>query len=412
MFDPLTEESSFATDMRQVFKAAIDTELQSTSGDDIARIDTAQHILETYREAELQSVFGDGCVPSRPGVTIATLSPNEIVLYPIILPDRIELLYARGGMAGFRRLPAQPMRERAVRALVANVVSMSVYEGDEWKPSAAKLYELLVQPIENLFGDGATLVIVPDAALRPLPFAALIDARGRYLVERTRISVAPALAYSDPGEAGDGGQNARVVAAAIEHNVTLPMGLFQALAATGAEARIAAGIADSSRTRGRVIENFGKGDLVRTIEAGGFDVLHLATHASFNGRSDQSFIVTSDAPMMLSELRTVISTGRTRGDRIDLLVLSACETAVGDDSASMGLAGVAVEAGANSVIASLWQVNDIGTGQLMRAFYGAYRGGAGRADALRTAQLEMIRSGGQNSDPYIWSAFTLLGSWR
>jgi CHAT domain-containing protein len=115
---------------------------------------------------------------------------------------------------------------------------------------------------------------------------------------------------------------------------------------------------------------------------------------------------------MLSELRTLIAQNRTRGEELDLLVLSACETAVGDDEASMGLAGAAVQAGATSAIASLWQVNDAGTAELMRQFYGRYRDGRSKSEAIRDAQLALLDAGGENANPNIWAAFTLLGAWR
>jgi CHAT domain-containing protein len=85
---------------------------------------------------------------------------------------------------------------------------------------------------------------------------------------------------------------------------------------------------------------------------------------------------------------------------------------VGDDEASMGLAGAAVQAGARSAIASLWPVNDAGTSQLMKTFYELYRGGRSKSAALREAQLAMIEGGGANASPNVWAAFTLLGAWR
>ena len=78
----------------------------------------------------------------------------------------------------------------------------------------------------------------------------------------------------------------------------------------------------------------------------------------------------------------------------------------------MGLAGAAVQAGAVSAVASLWQVDDSGTGALMRRFYAAYGSGRSRSAALQEAQLAMIRSGGGDARPHIWAAFTLLGAWR
>ena len=141
-------------------------------------------------------------------------------------------------------------------------------------------------------------------------------------------------------------------------------------------------------------------------------MLHLATHAAFNGRSDRSFIVANDEAIPISDLRGLIARNRARGDELDLLVLSACETAVGDDQASMGLAGAAVQAGAQSAIASLWEVDDIGTVALMTAFYDHYRAGESKAGALRSAQLALVEQGGELANPNIWAAFSLIGGWR
>ena len=194
----------------------------------------------------------------------------------------------------------------------------------------------------------------------------------------------------------------------MKNHCSLPAGFFPRLEGTADEARIAA----SSSRGGLFIADFKKADLVQALSARPVGVLHLATHASFNGRSDRAFVVANGETIPLSELRALIAQNRARGDELSLLVLSACETAVGDDEASMGLAGAAVQAGALSAIASLWQVNDAGTAELMKQFYSRYSSGTSRSEALREAQLALISSSGDNADPNIWAAFTLLGAWR
>jgi CHAT domain-containing protein len=116
--------------------------------------------------------------------------------------------------------------------------------------------------------------------------------------------------------------------------------------------------------------------------------------------------------MRLAELLYVIERIVRRGEALDLIILSACESAVGDDDVSMGLAGAVVQAGARSVIGSLWQVNDLGTAELMTRFYRQYSGGRSRSEALRDAQLGLIEGGGDAANPYVWAAFALLGAWR
>ena len=412
--DPLTEESMFSLHMRRVFESAADAQLAAADADDRAgHVRTAQQIVEAFREAELQSAVGSECLPMRSPVDPGDLAAGEILLYPLLFDDRVELIYVvgagQGGAAQFRRLPPNRSTNRREVARLVDSLSVELTRGsaDQWKVPARRLYEILIAPIESHLSDSSTLAIIPDGPLRGTPFAALLSADGRHLVERTAMTVAPALAYSQPGDARTG-DKLSIVAASLARKVSVPAGTFAALTSTQSEAKIAA----SNGAPGTLVEDFTRKQLVEALSAGNVDVLHLATHAAFNGRSDRAFIVANGEVIRMSELRDILAQNRVRGELLDLLVLSACETAVGDDEASMGLAGAAVQAGALSAIASLWQVDDAGTAELMRHFYGNYRSGQSRAQALRQAQLELIRNGGDNSDPFVWSAFTLLGAWR
>ncbi|MCB2061900.1 MAG: CHAT domain-containing protein [Novosphingobium sp.] len=412
--DPVTNESNFALRMREVFEAAVDAELNSVSGDDPDRIARAQTIIESYRQAEIQDLFGSDCAPSATPFTPSDLLAREVVLYPVVLDDRMELLYAAAAPGDsaprFHRLVPRPVSRSEVDSVVAGLVSLgSRGHGSAWQGAAARLYELLIAPIENQLGGDSTLIIVPDSSLRAVPFAALVDGTGKYLVERTRMTVAPALSFLQPGDRA--AQNEpNVVAAALGREVVVPGGVFPKLDFTIPEAR--AVVAAEQGDNSDVMVDFSKADLERVLVREPVDILHLATHAAFNGGSNRSFIVAADQLVRLSELRDLISARRTRGGDLALLVLSACETAVGDDEAAMGLAGAAIQAGAVSALASLWQVDDIGTAELMSVFYRGLREGKSRAEALRDAQLALIARNNNQSDPWIWSAFTMLGGWR
>lgn len=415
--DLLTEESTFSLRMRKVFEQAVDVTLGSIApGDsgDAKVILAAQAIIETYREAEIQSLFGSECVPPRVAFTPSDLAAGEMLLYPVLLANRLELIVAErpasGGPAVYRRLQPNTAVDRQRIAALVEQVNLAMSEGfsDDWRKPARELDALLIEPIAASLAAANTLVIIPDGPLRSLPFAALPDAQGRFLIERTRLGGSPALGYSQPGSARRDEQ-LRVVAASLQKSVEIFGGTFPALEGTAAEARIAAAI--GKRSGSRFIEDFRRDDLAEALRGGAIDVLHLATHASFNGGSNRSFIVANGEAIPLSELRQMIAGNRARGGALDLIVLSACETAVGDDEANMGLAGAAIQAGAASAIASLWQVNDAGTAELMRQFYARYQAGQTKAAALRDAQLALLADA-EFSDPNIWAAFTLLGGWR
>ena len=416
LVDPITEESTFVLHMQPVFEQAVEIQLAShEAGSEDLRIALAQQIVEAYRQAEVQNALGADCVPPREAVQPSELRADEILLYPILLPDRIELIYAQGGPGGtqYRRLPANRTADRAtVAALVTELVNSASGEPNPaWRAPARRLYQLLIEPIQNRLRVDGVLVIIPDGPLRALPFAALLDDQDRFLVTRTGISVAPALTYSQPGR-DRSGRPLSVVAASLQKTVILPAGYFAKLDGTAEEAQVAAGVGGGGARNSRHITDFQKSDLQAALSNGHIDVLHVATHAAFNGRSDRSFIVADGEAIPMADLRGLITANRARGDELDLLVLSACETAVGDDQASMGLAGAAVQSGARSAIASLWQVNDLGTVELMKQFYSGYRGGLGKAEALREAQLNLIARGGDLAQPGIWAAFALLGGWR
>jgi CHAT domain-containing protein len=404
-FDPVTQESIFQLRTRAVFENAADYQLgpESRSADTIER---AQAIIERYRQAELQNVFGSECVAAREPLRPADLAEGEMLLYPVLLNDRVELLYARSGSSRFERItsPERVGREEVTKLAQAMALEAS-QGGDRWREPARRLYDIIVKPVLAQAQGATTMIVVPDGPLRSIPFAALLDEQQRFLVERTRVAVAPALGYADPGQPVARDPRS-VLALSLAREVALPAGTFPKLEGTTEEARAAAG------PGGLFIEDFRKADLERGLASRRIDVLHMSTHASFNGRADRAFIVANGEAIRLGELRAMIADNQARGDLLNLLVLGACETAVGDDQASMGLAGAAVQAGAQSALASLWQVNDLGTAALMRAFYDNLRQGSSKAEALRTAQLSLIRSGPEYANPNIWSAFVLLGGWR
>src|SRR6185437_5988176 len=162
-FDPITEEPSFALYMRRVFQSAVDLQLASAEGPAApVRVKAAQTILEAYRQAELQSAFGSECLPPRDALKPETLAAGEVMLYPVLLPDRLELLYVAGGPGGdasFRRLaPNRSVDRQAVSRLVEQMVlSLSYDEDDSWRAASRKLYDLLIPPVEAVLAPDSTL---------------------------------------------------------------------------------------------------------------------------------------------------------------------------------------------------------------------------------------------------------------
>ena len=140
-------------------------------------------------------------------------------------------------------------------------------------------------------------------------------------------------------------------------------------------------------------------------------VVHLASHAVFTGDPATSFLLTHDGRLTMGGIADVIAPTRFRRQPLGLLVLSACETASGDERAALGLAGVAVRAGASSALGSLWRVHDEASYELMVAFYEELKTPEiSKAEALGRAQRHLMQDP-RFAHPYSWSAFLLISNW-
>jgi CHAT domain-containing protein len=266
---------------------------------------------------------------------------------------------------------------------------------------ARRLYDWLVRPVEDLLDGVETLVFVPDDVLRTIPMAVLHDGEG-FLIERFPIATTPGIELTDPRalpaeelEVLLGGLSTAREGFQPLPNVATELSRIQAL--IGGELLL-----DGAFRREAVTDLIAHRD---------FDIVHLATHARFDESSSSGFLLTVDGRLGLGDLARALTGDRYRDEPVELLVLSACETASGDERAALGLSGIAIQAGARSAIGTLWSVSDEAASNLLVAFYEALRvPGTSRADAMRHAQLSLLRRGPYQHPAY-WGAFMLLNSW-
>ena len=288
----------------------------------------------------------------------------------------------------------------------------------DYLPLAQKVYDWLIRPIENdLANSGVeTLVFILDAPLLNLPMAVLYDGN-QYLVEKYAIALTPSLQLleSKPLERGEltvlkAGIFADPPEVKVESSEK-PI-KFSALPSVEGELNQI-----QSQVPGELIvnEEFTNDAIQRAIGLAPFRVVHLATHGLFSSTPEETFILTWEDTLNIDELNQLLR-GREEGQRepIELLVLSACQTATGDRRAALGLAGVAVKAGARSTLATLWVVNDAATAELMINFYQELNQDKtiSKAQALRRAQISMIKGDDtERRKPYYWAPFVLVGNW-
>lgn len=362
----------------------------------------ARDRLEDVKSVELNDYFQDACVSERRRAQVADI-PSALVVYPVVLPERTELIASRGddilSVAIDVRAETLAEEARAFRELLQKRTTR------EYRRKAADLYDLLIRPLEPVIGAPGVevLVFVPGGPLRTIPMSALYDREAReFLVEKVPVAVVPALTLTTP-ESID-----RTRVSTLAAGLTEAVQGFSALEAVGAEI-------------GSVDEIFGAESLLdeafvtRALEeklgSGEYGIVHIATHGKFEADGATSYLVTWDGKLGLDRLARMVE--RTRfGDRpIELLTLSACETAAGDERSALGLAGVAVRAGASSALATLWTVNDQASADLVAEFYRQLvKPDVSRAEALRRAQLSLIASR-THRHPGYWAPFLLISNW-
>ena len=269
---------------------------------------------------------------------------------------------------------------------------------------AEKLYNWLIRPeIAALKAHNInTIVFVPDGLLKNIPLSALYDGK-QYLVENFSVAVTSGLQLLAPLSAKD-----------MELK-TLAVGLTQERQGFSALEFVDRELQEiQTQTDSLVLvdREFTTEAFQQEIELSNYPIVHIATHGQFGSSLDSTFLLTWDDKISIERLDRILQ-GRTPSQKqaIELLVLSACETAAGDKQAALGLAGMAVRAGARSTLATLWAVNDEATAEMMSTFYqqlGTKQ--FPKAEVVRNAQLSLLNNS-RYSHPFYWAPYVLLGNW-
>ncbi|MCP4039866.1 MAG: CHAT domain-containing protein [bacterium] len=398
---------SFARDVEPVHRELVALLLDQESPDPESKqalLREARALVEDSRATELDDYFRDECVEQMQSTqkSIDLTLHRTVVVYPIVLPDRLELLLTLpGGSLERHTSPISAGDLRRELDVFGKLVRKRTSR--EYLRTAQSLYRTIIGPIESTLRkvEPETLVFVPDGPLRGVPMAALHDGE-RFLVERYATATTPGILLTDPApidraqlQALFAGLSKSVRDYSALHFV--PEELMRAREVVGGEILLD--------------DRFKVASINAIIEQRALNLVHIATHGKFMEDPAESFVLTWDGPLELNQLGAELSRFRFRQAPLDILVLSACETAVGSERATLGLAGMAIRAGARSVMGTYWLVNDEATARLITAFYRQIaRGGVSRAVALQRAQLELVGSA-RHHHPGYWAPFVMIGSW-
>jgi CHAT domain-containing protein len=398
--------SSYRTTFGPVYLEFSDLLLRRASSDPARAtplIREARDTIEQLKETELQDYFRDSCVTSfiAKRRSIDTIAPGTAVIYPIALRDRLELLVSFGDE---QRQFTSPIPETNLRDEVQRFRELlEKRTTNEYLVPAGQLYDQIIRPIEPVLAAHHidTLVIVPDYTLRTVPFAALHDGRG-FLVDRYATAIAPSLHLTDPRPLNAAPGTALVlgISKSVQGYVELP----------NVEGEVAA-VHDIQGGQELLNDSFSRARFEAELSRVPYNIVHIASHGQFGNDPSQTFVLAFDGQLTMDDLERDIKFGERRDNALELLILSACETASGDDRAALGLAGVALKAGARSALATLWYISDKAAGELVVDFYrGVQSGKLSKAHALQEAQ-RALAADPRYAHPAYWAPFLLIGNW-
>ncbi len=403
---------SFREEVEPVYRQLVQLLLQNV--DSLPENTRQQHlqrsreVIEGLQIAELENFFRQACLTYK-AKPVDAIDSSSAVIYPIILDERLEIILS---------LPGKPLQhygtnlssQEAEKVFDELRQSLNpIFLPEEILPAAQKVYDWLLRPgMAELERQGIkTLVFVPDGFLRSLPMAVLHDGK-QYIVERYNIALTPGLQLLESRAL----TNKQLTAFA--GGLAQSRQGFSAL--PGVEKEIKQVTAKVS-AKTLLNQDFTTANFEERVEASPYSIVHLATHGQFSSKAEDTFLLTWDSRIKVKDLDQVLrGQGKNAALRlrepIELLVLSACQTAKGDNRAALGLAGVAIRSGARSTLATLWSVQDSSTSQLITEFYRNFTvPGITKAEALRKSQLALLNSS-QYKHPYYWSGFVLIGNWR
>lgn len=404
---------SFRENVEPIYRKLVDLILRTKGNSQPSQenLQQAVEVIDSLRLAELESFLR--CNLSQfvqLEQDLDRIDQTAAFLYPIILEDRLEVIV---------RLPGQSLKhyaapikrteiEQTAIALRENILRRN--RPEEVIKKATQLYEWLIAPLEQDLekqSEVKTLVFVLDGVLRNIPMSVLYDGkRKEYLMQkRYTLAIVPELTLFDLRPLQR--DKLSVLTAGVSEKEEIEGRSFNELP----------NVIEELQQIGRIVPSktllnptFTKANLQQQIDSGAFSIVHIATHGKFSSEPEETFILARDRLLRSNDLNDLLRKGDPKSrQNVELLVLSACETAQGDKRATLGLSGIAVRAGSRSVLSTLWQVSDRSTAKFMERFYKQLTNpDVTKAEALHQAQLALFES---YKAPYYWAPYLLVGNW-
>lgn len=359
--------------------------------------------VEMLKSAELEDYFRDDCVDALKKKTsgIDQIGENTAAIYPVIFHDRLEILISFPD--GLKRYTVAVTEKELNDEINRFRKLLEKRTTHQYKRQAINIYNWLVKPLEQDLEKQQinTLVFIPDGALRTIPLSALYDGK-EFLVSRYAVATSPGLTLTDPQPLPR--KNIKLLVAGLTEGVQG----FPPLPDVADEVKRIDELYDASLLQNT---SFTQNNIEKELNNQTYSIVHVASHGKFKHDVRDTFLLTYDGKINMDLLEGYMASTAYRERPVELLTLSACQTAMGDDKAALGLGGVAVKAGARSALATLWYINDQASSLLVQNFYTNLKDtGISKAKALQIAQQSLLKDP-RFKHPSYWAPFLLIGNW-
>jgi CHAT domain-containing protein len=414
-----------------IYRNYVDLLLQTVSSADTTAdqqlLMKAIDSMEAIKEADMQDFFLGRCsVSSEIHLDWKYQKfPGATIVYPILLNDRLEIIVKTDEklIRHTVNVGADEVKSKAIE------LGEILHTGKDFRGHSKQLNEWLYLPLKQDLLESKTQVIiyVPDRSLRAIPLAAFSDGKN-FVVEQYPVVTLPSLQIQNLVRNRQQKQSRALLAGLSKPDGSaidsLPNNLVGKISGKKLEREALVeqlslpSVEKEINTVSNNIENtkllnnqFTASALKNDISTGEYGKVHIASHGYFGKNAKDSFIMAYDQNVNLIDFKNSLDADSLKREPIDLLTLSACKTAEGDDRMLLGFSGLAVKSNVLSAVGSLWSINDDATMEFMRLFYQGLDHSLNKAEAMRDAQVNMIKSK-KFRHPFYWSPFILIGNWQ
>ena len=398
----VSQRLNFGIQVEPIYRTALELLLSEPSESNLKE---SLLISAQLRLAQLQNYFGDNCfdveLPNRE-TQVERGEKNAVVLSSIILEAQTHFILQLED--GTLRHSQASIGQTAITKLATDWYdSLTLLDSEDWRERSYKwqfwqqgeeLYNLIIRPFEEELEqiNPSTLIFVHDGVLRNLPMAALYD--GEEFLAQKWASV------SSLGLNFNSLESNQTEEKALVFGLSEARGSWSPLYLVPKEVQDVIDLVGGEKFLDR---EFTAERFFQQPNRKKYRVIHLATHGYFGGVAENSFILAYDKSLNALELEDSLSQSKAQ---LELMVLSACETALGSDRSVLGLAGVALRSGVRAVLGSFWAVQDHEQGELIKGFYvNLYQKNLDKAQALQQIQIRQIE---RNTHPSMWAALNLI----